>query len=169
MGYGSDSETRCTMSALSTSSSYPPGARASARSLPRTISDDSCVRFLSASKVSSGSALFTATHCRMPVPSRTCGKQIFPLRRRLYSHPAISTDSPACFPASAIVTRRTAVSGFIGRFQSFQSLKHLLNHVERVLHLRHFPEFQKQRIPIRLGTQRTHRRLPVDGASRGKE
>ena len=47
-----------------------------------------------------GSALFTATHCMMPVPSRSSGKTILPDLRRLYSQPQISdgfTGVPAGF------------------------------------------------------------------------
>ena len=60
-----------------------PARAASARILPRTISDDSCVRFFMVSKTSSGSALFTATHCMRPVPSRRSGNTILPDLRRL--------------------------------------------------------------------------------------
>ena len=67
MGYGSDSGTRCSTSRFSTSISKPPGARCSARILPVTTMDDSCVRFLMVSNSSSGRALFTATHCMSAV------------------------------------------------------------------------------------------------------
>src|SRR5215469_10502567 len=65
--------------------------------------DDSCVRFLMVSNNSSGSADLTATHCIRPVPSRKIGNAILPDRRKLYSHPGISTVSPTCWAASAIV------------------------------------------------------------------
>src|SRR5271165_5855495 len=101
-------------------------------------SDDSWVRFFSDSNKSSGKALFTATHWIMPVPSRNCGKQIFPPRRRLYSQPAISTVSPVCRPASATDTRGGIEFSRLIWFQILQALKHLLDGIERVLHIRHF-------------------------------
>ena len=50
IGYGSDSGTRWITWISSTSSSKPPGARLSARTLPVTMTEDSCVSPLSASK-----------------------------------------------------------------------------------------------------------------------
>src|ERR1022692_2606748 len=78
-------------------------ARCSARILPVTMIEDSWVRSLMVSNSASGSALFTATHCISPVPSRTMGKTILPDLRRLYSQPRICTVSPMCREASAIV------------------------------------------------------------------
>src|ERR1035437_3727144 len=169
MGYGVSSGTRWTISAPSTSSSYPPGARDSSRTLPRITSDDSWVRFFSDSKRSSGSALFTATHWMMPVPSRNWGKQIFPPRRRLYSQPAISTVSPECRPASATATRGFEFSRLIGRSQILQALKHLLDGIERMLHIRHFLQLQKQGILFVVRAERLHGARPIDGSSVGQQ
>ena len=56
----------------------------------------------------SGSALFTATHCMMPVPSRNCGKQIFAAAPQVVQPARRSRRSrPTCRPASATVTRGT--------------------------------------------------------------
>src|ERR1035437_7969673 len=146
MGYGSDSGTRCTTCRLSTSISKPPGARCSARSFPLTIMEDSCVRFLMVSNSSSGRALFTATHCITPEPSRTMGKAILPDRRRLYSQPAISTLSPVCLPASAMVIRvMLFVRAVLLIFQPFENLHHPLQRMGLIVAIL---QFQQQGILV---------------------
>ena len=67
----------------STSSSKPPGARLSARTLPVTMTLDSWVRPLRASKTVGGTLLTWATPWTVPVPSRKMGKRSLPLSREL--------------------------------------------------------------------------------------
>src|SRR5579871_4609270 len=107
------------------------------------VSEDSWVRFLSDSNNSSGSELLTATHWMMPVPSRNWGKQIFPLRRRLYNQPLISTVWPAWRPASATLMRGIEFSGLIRDSQILEALKHPLYLIKRMLHVRNFFELQQ--------------------------
>jgi len=57
--------------------------RLSARTLPVTMTLDSCVRPLSASKTSGATLLTWATPCTVPVPSRKMGKSSLPLSREL--------------------------------------------------------------------------------------
>src|SRR2546427_4551900 len=52
-------------------SSTPPGARVSARTVPVTSTDVSCVRPPNASHAASGTSFFESTTCRYPVPSRS--------------------------------------------------------------------------------------------------
>ena len=70
-----------------TSISNPLGARASARTVPVTLSDVSCERWSACLNTSSPTAAFDMTAWMKPLPSRTCRKWIFPLDRRLYSQP----------------------------------------------------------------------------------
>ena len=108
MGNGSLSETRCSTCTFETSSSYPPGARLSALTFPSTITLDSWVKLLTASKTSGGTAFLGTTPWMIPLPSRKIGNSNFPLSRRLYNQPRIVTAWPSCFPISEIV-----VTGFI--------------------------------------------------------
>ena len=71
------------VSALYGVNSTPLGERLSSRTVPRTRTALSWVTAAQRAKVSSGSSDFTATHCTVPLPSRTCKNSIFPLDRRL--------------------------------------------------------------------------------------
>ena len=115
--------------------------------------DDSWVRFLIVSNSASGSALFTATHCIRPDPSRTMGNTILPDLRRLYNHPAICTVSPACRPASAIVIRGALTDSPIDRILPRPSSA-------RIPLLLSAPA---ERILVGARPQQVHRILPVHG------
>src|SRR5216684_2843547 len=88
------------ISNVSTPSSTPPGARPSARTVPVTRTDDSCVTSSAAFHVSSLTSFLKTTHCRYPLPSRTIGNCSFPEVRLLYSHPSMVTFSPMCWGSS---------------------------------------------------------------------
>src|SRR5216684_5374682 len=88
------------ISNVSTPSSTPPGARSSARTVPMTRTDDSCVTSSAAFHVSSLTSFLKTTHCRYPLPSRTIGNCSFPEVRLLYSHPSMVTFSPMCWGSS---------------------------------------------------------------------
>ncbi len=128
IGKGSASET--TVSSRSPIST-PPGARASARSSPRTITADSWVRPAQASHASGVRSLTPATHCIVPLPSRTTRNCTFPLERRWATQPRTSTRRPTCAGASvtriqggvssAVVTAGSPCGdGACGRFRGVQ-------------------------------------------------
>src|ERR1035437_1601238 len=85
-------------------SSYPPGARASARTSPVTLSEVSCVSRAKWSHVSGATALFTSTVCRMPVPSRITMNATLPDERRWVTQPRTVTEVPAWLESSLIRT-----------------------------------------------------------------
>src|SRR2546422_9156133 len=58
-----------------------PGARASARTVPVTSTEVSCVSPPNASHAASGTSFFESTTCRYPVPSRSITNPIFPDER----------------------------------------------------------------------------------------
>src|SRR5271165_4854501 len=115
MGYGSSGFTRCTTWASVTSSSYPPGARLSARTLPVTITLDSWVSVLIDSNNSGETAFLATTPWMTPLPSRNWGKSSLPLSRRLYSQPRMVTDWPSCLPISAMVLMGVDIGIFCRR------------------------------------------------------
>src|ERR1019366_4178573 len=85
-------------------SSYPPGARASARTSPVTLRQVSCVRRAKWSHVPGATALLTSTVCRMPVPSRITMKATLPEDRRCVTQPRTVTAVPAWLESSLILT-----------------------------------------------------------------
>src|SRR6185312_14923781 len=114
-----------------TSSSYPPGARLSARIFPVTITLDSSVRPLSDSNTSGVTWFLGTTPWITPVPSRKMGKISLPLSRLLYSQPRMVTCCPSCRPTSAmVVTGACAVVVVVWSISNqfcCQSLPGLLN------------------------------------------
>src|SRR6185295_19557867 len=106
------------------------------------------------SKTASGNALFTATHCINPVPSRSKGNTILPDLRKLYSHPGMRTVWPACRSASAMVIR-SALTGI------FQPIEHFVDPIERMFHFRQFLEFQHHRILAGPRCEQPHGLLPI--------
>src|SRR6185436_3119035 len=92
------------ISNVSTPSSTPPGARGSARTVPVTRTDDSCVTCSTLLHVSSETSFLKTTHCRYPLPSRMIGNCSFPDVRWLYSQPLTVTFSPTCCANSLIRT-----------------------------------------------------------------
>src|SRR6185436_20239128 len=92
------------ISNVSTPSSTPPGARGSARTVPVTRTDDSCVTCSTLLQVSSETSFLKTTHCRYPLPSRMIGNCSFPEVRLLYNQPLTVTFSPTCCANSLIRT-----------------------------------------------------------------
>ena len=72
-------------------SSTPPGARASARTMPATSSDVSWVSRPNASHAASGRSFFDSTTCRYPVPSRSITNPILPDERVVITQPRVIT------------------------------------------------------------------------------
>src|SRR5688572_13377076 len=88
-------------------------ARASARTVPVTRTDDSWVTASAAFHVSSDTSFLKTTHCTYPLPSRMIGNCSFPEVRLLYSQPLMVTFSPMCWGRSlmrAVVIRRGILS-----------------------------------------------------------
>ena len=75
-------------------SSWPPVARASARTTPVTATEVSRVSPATRAQVASGTSRFENTACRYPEPSRRTTKAIFPLDRVVVTQPRTVTDSP---------------------------------------------------------------------------
>ena len=99
IGYSS---AMCTSSASSRTISKPEGARASAFTVPCTMSEDSCVKRPTDSHTLSLTSCFETTACTRPVPSLTCRKASLPLERWLYSQPRMLTVSPSWAAKSSI-------------------------------------------------------------------
>src|SRR5438445_10348881 len=76
-------------------SSCPPGARASAWTVPVSTRDDSWVSRLVSSNASSPTAALLTTACISPVPSRTTRNAILPATRLWRSHPRTVASCPA--------------------------------------------------------------------------
>ena len=74
-----------------TPSSYPPGARASARTAPVTASDVSIVSAAKRSQTGAATSAFATTHCSSPVPSRSTMNATLPDERRCVAQPRTVT------------------------------------------------------------------------------
>ncbi len=94
-------------------SSTPPGARASARTVPVTSTDVSCVSPPNASHAASGTSFFESTTCRYPVPSRSITNPIFPDERVVITQPRVITVWPASGGRSSIRWKEGMGSGIL--------------------------------------------------------
>jgi hypothetical protein len=83
LGVIGNSPAICTTSKPCIDISWPPGARASARTGPQTRMDDSCVSFSSSANRSGPISGLKATTCMIPVPSRSIRKKSLPPDRAL--------------------------------------------------------------------------------------
>jgi len=83
-------------------SSTPPGARASARTLPVTSTDVSWVSRPNASHADSGTSFFDTTTWRYPVPSRSITNPILPEDRVVITQPRVISVWPASGGSSSM-------------------------------------------------------------------
>src|SRR6266513_3032474 len=90
------------ISRSATEISNPPGARASARTSPRTITDVSRVSDANRCHTPAGSAVFTKTACAIPVPSRMTANATLPDDLRCVIQPCNVTVEPTWSRSSAI-------------------------------------------------------------------
>ena len=126
-----------------------------------TISDDSCVRFLSVSNTSSGSA---ALHRDALHDARAVAHMREHNLARLAQvvEPAGDLDRLAGVPAG-VGDRDSRMAHLL---RSSSSIEHSIAPASSGLrHLRDFPQFQQQRILAGRGAQQLHGPLPVDGAA----
>src|SRR2546427_133478 len=88
----------------------PPGARASARTVPTTSTDVSCVSWPHACPAASGTSFFDTTASTYPVPSRSITKAILPLAR-VGGSPALGETVVAVGVAERVVALLDRATG----------------------------------------------------------